>query len=590
MDANETVVPPGSPSGPPSPQAGPLRTFGDYEVVRELGRGGQGVVYEAYHGQLERRVALKVLLDRERRSVLRFQQEAKVLSRLLHPNLVRVLDIGQTAGQPFMALEFVAGRDLEQIVRERGVQPFARTAQALAAVARAVQHCHDQGIVHRDLKPANVMLEEGSARPVLADLGLLKRDAQRFGELAHDGQTRLSNTGETKGTPAYMPPEQADPTRDVPVGPRSDVYSLGATLYFCLTGQPPYQGSAPYNVIVKVLSEPPPDPRALDPSVPRPLAELCRRCMAKDPRQRPASASELADALEALSRSLAPDSAPAFRPVTSRELRLALPVLGVVGVLAIVVGRVSTPTFPSGQPDSPRHLERGLGRYALGDYPAAIAAFDRALELDPALTDAYRNRARARDKLRDPAGVLADLEQVVRFDPCADSYWARGKARARLGDHPAAIADFERALELDPTHASAYNSRGIAKWSLDDPAGAEADYTLSIQSAPTEANTYLNRAVVRRAQGNREGALADVQTARELGIRSSRRARVHVILGNVHLDVGDWSAAVAEYSLAIELDPGYALAYEARAAARGRLGDAEGREQDERRAAELEAK
>ncbi|HBP20896.1 MAG TPA: serine/threonine-protein kinase PknK, partial [Planctomycetes bacterium] len=207
--------------------SGPLtRRFGPFAIEGELARGGQGSVWRARHAESGQPVALKLLLNPGASGAKRFAQEARVLARLSHPNLLRVLDYGELEGKPYMAMELVVGEDLRART-ERGIPPADWSVDVIAQVAGAVHHCHENGILHRDLKPANILLEEGSGRPVLIDFGLVKRDADQMELASLDGQTQFSQSGTIKGTPEYMAPEQinerefGEPTR------ATDVYGLG---------------------------------------------------------------------------------------------------------------------------------------------------------------------------------------------------------------------------------------------------------------------------------------------------------------------------------------------------------------------------
>jgi hypothetical protein len=266
---------------------------GPYKIVREISRGGQGMVCVAVHAALGHRVALKVLLDSG--GAPRFRQEGQILIRLDHPNVIRVSDLGEERGRHYLAMEFVEGSDLKRHVLDQGIPPWTWTVGILAKVADALEACHQAGVVHRDVKPANVLLEAKTQRPVVVDFGLVGRDANHFQSV----ERVQSLDGEIKGTPGFMSPEQAD-AGSSPVGPLSDVYSLGATLYFLLTGMAPFRGATPMNVVMRVLRDPPPDPRDERPNTPPALAELCLAAMAKDPGDRPASAAAFAEALRAI--------------------------------------------------------------------------------------------------------------------------------------------------------------------------------------------------------------------------------------------------------------------------------------------------
>jgi WD40 repeat protein len=283
--------------GPASEGAGPPPQVPGYQILGELGRGGMGVVYKARHLQLDRLVALKMILAGEHAGAqarARFRTEAEAVARLQHPNVVQIHDIGDHQGLPFFSLEFCPGGSLAS--RLDGTPLPAHAAAALAeTLAWAVHAAHQAGVVHRDLKPANVLLA-ADGTPKITDFGLAKKLDEA------GGPTR---SGAILGTPSYMAPEQAGTTAESEqalavrkeVGPAADVYALGAMLYELLTGRPPFVGSTPMNTVLQLLTCEPVPPRLLVPGVPRDLETVCLKCLQKDPRRRYASAAELAEDL-----------------------------------------------------------------------------------------------------------------------------------------------------------------------------------------------------------------------------------------------------------------------------------------------------
>jgi serine/threonine protein kinase len=269
------------------------KRFGPYTIYGELARGGQGAIYRATDAN-DAPCALKMLTSRDPQAAARFRQEGKVLAALSHPNLLRVKDLGEHNQIPFLAMEYVDGDDLDAIVT-RGIPAFEWSARVLGAVAHALHTCHQKGLVHRDLKPANILVETGTQRPVLVDFGLVKRDPEQMRLSSLQGP--LSRTGEIRGTPKYMAPEQAAPQKFGAVSQRSDVYGLGATLFTLLTGAAPFEGSSLALVLSKVIGDPAPNPRSLNPNVPAALASFCRRCMDKTQDRRPESAEAFATEL-----------------------------------------------------------------------------------------------------------------------------------------------------------------------------------------------------------------------------------------------------------------------------------------------------
>lgn len=260
-----------------------------YSIIRELGRGGMGVVYLADQEGLDRFVALKMIIPREDsgpEDLIRFKQEAAALSRMQHPNLVYVYEVGEHAGQPFIALEFVDGGDLDDKLAGKPQPPF-EAAKLAETLARAMHAAHQKGIVHRDLKPGNVLLtSEGT--PKITDFGLVRRQ--------DSGGKPQTQTGIIMGTPNYMAPEQASGSNEL-IGPKTDVYALGAMLYEFLTGRPPFMADDGWDTILQVVSDEPVPPSHLNHKVPWDLETICLKCLEKEPDRRYESAEALAEDL-----------------------------------------------------------------------------------------------------------------------------------------------------------------------------------------------------------------------------------------------------------------------------------------------------
>ena len=276
-----------------------LGQIGRYQIVRELGRGGMGVVYLARDPELDRLVALKCLppsLAEAGSRLGRFEVEGRLLARQQHPNIVQVHEAGEDQGRPYLVMEYVDGPSLHRHLDGRPMEPRA-AAGLLETLARAVEHAHRNSILHRDLKPANVLLVNGGVGNGASSNPPLTPKITDFG-LATTLETSiaLTRTGEVLGTPVYMAPEMAAASRDT-VGPAVDVYGLGAILYETLTGRPPFVGVSPVFILMEVQFVDPVTPRQLNAQVPRDLETICLRCLQKEPARRYASAEALADDL-----------------------------------------------------------------------------------------------------------------------------------------------------------------------------------------------------------------------------------------------------------------------------------------------------
>ena len=273
--------------GPAATEEVPWTRLANCELLEEIGRGGMGVVYRARQAGLDRIVAVKVLLrakfagPEERQ---RFHREAQTAGRLKHPGIVGIFDVGEDEGVPWFSMEYIGGKNLEQLVREHPMA--ARDAAGLTRrVADALHHAHDHGVLHRDMKPSNILLDEDGS-PRISDFGIAR--------LVTAGAAELTRTGQMLGSPGYAAPEQAfGGQADV----RTDVYGLGALLYHLLTGRPPFQGPTLDAILVQLRDADPLSPRRLNPAVPRDLETVCLKCLRKDPGQRYATARGVADDL-----------------------------------------------------------------------------------------------------------------------------------------------------------------------------------------------------------------------------------------------------------------------------------------------------
>ena len=266
-----------------------LGELGDYELLEEIGRGGQGVVFRARQKSLNRTVALKVISLGQWASkahLKRFRLEAEAAARLEHPGIVPIHEVGERDGQCYFSMKFIEGGQLDEVTK-REPMSIRQAVELIAKVTRTVHYAHEHGILHRDIKPGNILLDQ-KGEPHLTDFGLAR---------LVETESTVTRTMEVLGTPSYMAPEQAV-GNNAAVAKATDVYGIGAVLYQLLTGQPPFAGGTTYETIKLLLDTEPRQPRLLNPKIDRDLSTICLKCLDKDPQRRYPSALALAEDLE----------------------------------------------------------------------------------------------------------------------------------------------------------------------------------------------------------------------------------------------------------------------------------------------------
>jgi|GEM_PF-1618532 WD40 repeat protein/serine/threonine protein kinase len=462
-----------------SPFASPNSTETRYEIVRELGRGGMAVVYEAHDRQLKRSVALKMMAGAsadDPKHAQRFRAEAEAVARLKHPGIVQIHDFGELDGQPFLALELVRGCSLAEFAVGRSFSD-RWSAQLIETIARTIHFAHEHNVVHRDLTPGNILLEDSHpptatvsdehpgvvsgdeswpdptpisetlAAPsgdsaVEENVASLVQSTQKplpvvkvtdFGLAKQFGTDSQTMTGELLGTPRYMAPEQAD-GRVSDVGPAADVYALGAMLYELLTGRPPFLGRNAMDMLLMVRYDEPVAPTQLRPRLSLDVQTICLQCLAKEPSKRYATAADLADDLRRfLNREPILARQSGFLERTGKFCRRRPALAGLLGTLAAV--------FLIGLPVM-------TGLYFWADHERSVAAglLTRATQAESRALDlAGREResaTRARIAERDARSQLARV------------YEARARNFLDEGDTAAALLLYAQAFEIDTTIAA----------------------------------------------------------------------------------------------------------------------------------------
>ncbi|MBX9625293.1 MAG: protein kinase, partial [Gemmataceae bacterium] len=493
------------------------RRVGAYRVECRIGGGGMGVVYRARHDRLARPVALKVLPPGAAPDRLaRFRDNEQVLSAVVHPNVVRVYEVGEADGRPYLVMEYVAGGTLAERLAEAPLRPIP-AARLVAAAARGVAEGHRRGVVHRDLKPANILLENAecgmrnaesethprgsairdphSTIPKVADFGLAKAvDPDATGGVE-------TESGAILGTPGYMAPERVGGGRDA--GPAADVYGLGAVLYECLTGRPPFKAATPLETLDLVRRQDPAPVRRLQPAVPRDLETVCLKCLEKDPRRRYATADELADDLDRFARGEPVRARPvgwATRAAKWGRRRPTAAVLVGVSALSAAALAAVVAVYTARLRDEADRADRRRAE-AAANYRASRDAINRIVaRLDAGrAADVPKLGELARDQLEDALafyqGVLAgrpDPDPEVRLD--AGRAWAvAGGLQFALGKPDAAREYLRRAVDLLEGLPPEYRGRPECRAAL----AHALNYLANLTAGPgdDEAEGYFRRAL-----------------------------------------------------------------------------------------------
>ncbi len=583
-------------AAPPGFAPGSL-VSGRYEVLEEVGAGGMGRVYRVLDREIGEEVALKTLRPEtaaEPRTVERFQSELKLARRISHRNVCRVYHLGEDAGTLYILMEYVRGRDLREILRREGKMPADRAVGLAREICEGLAEAHALGVVHRDLKPGNVVIDE-QGRPRIMDFGIARAP----------GDPGLTETGALVGTPDYISPEQAEGRE---ADARSDLYALGAMLFEMVTGRTVFEGRTPVSVALKHKTEPPPDPRILDPGIPGELGAIILKCLAKDPADRYADARALADALASLESGRGTGNA-RRRPSASlfqkkRALVLAFAAAAVAALVflvpaflprrANVIPTIAVLPFEnlSADPDEDffsdgitediiTHLSkirelRVISRTSVWKYKGTttnIRDLGRELNASVILEGSVR---RDRDRVR-ITGQLIDARRDVHlwagtFDRrLSDVLEVQSEVAARIARElrvRLSPAEKER-LSRRPTAdmaAYAYYSRGRGhyyRYTSEDNDRAVELFLKAVERDPEYALAYagLADAYVQRNQSfgqSGEWLEEALRMARKALALDPGLAEGHKALGLVLDSMGDAEAGLRSYYRAVELNPNYA--------------------------------
>jgi serine/threonine protein kinase/tetratricopeptide (TPR) repeat protein len=544
-----------------------------YEIMQLLGEGGMGAVYKAMDRELERMVALKIIrpeLAVQEEILARFKQELILARRITHKNVIRIFDLGQAEGLKFITMEFVEGKDLSSLIKEKGRLSFEECAEVMSQTCSALDAAHSEGVVHRDLKPQNIMVDK-NGRVVVMDFGIAR--AMEQGGMTH--------TGALIGTPDYMSPEQVMGKK---VDARSDLFTLGVIFFQLLVGQLPYKADTIHGAMFKRTREAPEAPQAVDPSVPSLLSDIAAKCLQLDPQLRYQSALEIQQDIEAwrggsTKRLDLPTPAPTPEPVKPAWWRKPAVFVPVGAIVLVGVGALVGSNFLSNSPPKPKapveaavslailpfHNASGDAKLDwLGSSMAEMLSTDVGHSASVRMVSEDRVEQVLKD-LRITSQSELDQSTVARVANQSNVNTVVWGHYAQFGDH----------LRIDATVQDL--KRGTSK-TLSAEAASEKDIlpTVDRLAAQIRQNLSLSQSLQKELQAQAfKPSTSSIVALREYdkGLQEARQ--------------GNHASAAKQFQVALVEDPNFAVAYSKLAQSYEQLGQDDEAEQAAQKAVSL---
>jgi len=550
-------------------------SIGPYRITKQLGVGGMATVWKAYHPALDRYVAIKVLhpsFKEDPQFTTRFQREARIVAKLVHPHIVPIYDFSQHERMSYLVMRYIDGRTLKALLRE-GSLTLDRMMEIVEPAGQALAYAHDQGVLHRDIKPSNFIISSED-EVFLTDFGLAR--------MAESTDTTLSRDM-LVGTPQYISPEQA---RGEKLDPRTDVYSLGVVLFEMLTGKVPYDADTPYAVIHDHIFSPLPLPTEFNPALPETVERVVLKALAKDRNDRFPGVREMVTSLEeALQGATVTGDRPSVLPeTTGGAVTVPQPDAAPLGELEEEAPPVEEPAKPEPTQKSParsrrrRRLTIAVGavgalltlclcallfvavvsRPDADDSGAVVQATATTMKEDPA---AHVQLARRYIQQGNVAEAIAEYEVAIELDPgFAEAYVGLGNVYAREKDLERALESYERALEADPDHVKAHLGVGDVFVVLGEYDAAAFHYQIVAELDPEVPGPHAKLGMCHVLVGELELGREECERALRM---DPQVPEGHFCMGLFFAQQGDTESARREFEIVVDTAPGF-LAEQAR--------------------------
>ena len=544
--------------------------IGKYEIIREIARGGMGVVYEAKDPELNRTVALKTLLAGEladTQEIERFHREAQLTASFNHPGIVPIHEVGIQDNIHYLIMDYIDGMSLSEYVNKAKL-PLRKVAKMILQIADALDYAHNMGVIHRDIKPGNILVDT-SGKPLLTDFGLARQ---------RESEQSLTMSGVALGTPSYMPPEQAEgKIREIDL--RSDIYSLGAVFYELLAGRPPFSGTSLAETLQAVIHDPPVSLRKLVPGLPAAVDTICLKCLAKNKKHRYPNAKALMRDLE---RFLSGGTIRAKNSGSLGQLKLLIIknklhayMYGLLITLTILLAAIAghlgnrkanypatnsaTPPVASSPPaeNIDQHKLARLQQQVQQLEDKLKLAGKERLGLLQKLGDAYitcgiffANTRAWTESISMSSKAIAIAEELapLTIPRLFHAYNNRGVMYYKKGMLPKALADFNKTIAIKSDYSYGYKHRGMIYLKQDKPAEALADFNKAIELAPQLATLYNERARAYLYLKQYQDAIKDFDHALKLSpdnlLIRNNRADLHTLLKNYQLARKDYLVCI----------------------------------------------